>query len=196
MICNGIPNIYVADSPAIGVTPDGSELDIAYQENASAHYLGIAYTTDGVNFTNTLSSTYRIGHTPGMTTFNGQEYIVAFCQCDSHYLDVYTSTGHGQITFLTEDRGITIANASPPSIVVANGVLVLGYIQNGSRYFQISTSYNGVNWTTPVRQTNLVPPWGGPALAVYQNQLWLFYNPQGTSLGPRQLAYTRTSLPY
>jgi hypothetical protein len=181
------------------VTPDGSELDIAYQEDSSDHYLGLAYSTDGYNFTNTMSTVYRIGHTPGMTTFNGQEYIVAFCQCDSHYLDVYTSTGQGQLTFLTEDRSITISNASPPSIVVANGVLVLGYIQNGSRYFQISTSYDGINWTSPVCQSNInavEPPWGGPALAVYQNELWLFYNPQGLALGPRQLSYATAPLPY
>ena len=194
--CSLIANVYVADSPAIAVTPDGNELDIAYQENNSDHYLGVAYSTDGATFTNKLSSTYKIGHTPAMTAFNGKLVIAAFCQCDSHYLDVYTSSGSGQISFLTENKANTLANASPPSLVVANNVLVLGYIQNGSRYFQITTSYNGSTWTTPVRQTNLVSPWAGPALAVYQNQLWLFYNPQGTSLGARQLASSSTSLPY
>lgn len=130
-----------------------------------------------------------------MAAFNGKLFVVAFSNHEQHYLDVYTSTGHGQASFVKEDTAQTLANASPPSLAVANNVLVLGYIQNGQRYFQISTSYDGINWTAPVRQNNLVAPWGGPALVTANNLLWLFYNPQGNTLGARQLAWTNTNLP-
>ncbi len=48
--CTVHSEIKVADSPAIAATPDGTELDIAFQENASAHRLGIGYSPDGVSF--------------------------------------------------------------------------------------------------------------------------------------------------
>jgi len=194
--------IQVADSPAISPTADGTELDIAYQEHASAHRLGIGYSTDGVHFTwGFPNNGYQIGHTPAMIAFNGKIVIAAMCQCGSsgtHYLDVYTSTGHGQLSFLTEDQSQTLANASPPSLAVAKNVLVLGYMQNGYRYFQISTSYDAQHWTPKVQQINIynvAGAWGGPALVVVGNQLWLFFNPQGSRLGARQLSWSATSLP-
>jgi hypothetical protein len=187
--------LFVGVSPAIAVL--NNKLFIAYQENQQDHYLGMASTFDGVNWTSQLSSVYKIGHAPGMTYFNGQLVIAAFCQCDSHYLDVYTSTGSLSPTFATEDRSKTLANASNPSLAVYNNVLMLGYMQNGQRYFQTTTSYNAVTWTPAVRQTSLTNGWNGLGLAVVGSTIYGVYESQsaipGQPSGSNQFAISTTS---
>ena len=190
------PGIFVGVSPAIAVL--NNTLYVSYQENASAHYLGIASSTDGVNFSNQLSSVYRIGHAPGMTYFNGQLVIAAFCQCDAHYLDIYTLTGGLTPTFATEDQRQTLSNASQPSLAVTNNVLLLGYMRNGQRYFQTSTSYDAVNWTYPVRQTSLTNGWNGLGLAVQGGVIYGCYESQSAIpgdpySGPNEFACSTTS---
>lgn len=173
--------VFVGVSPAIAVL--NNELYVAYQENQSAHYIGVAKSSDGVNFTHQISTVYRIGHAPAMTYFNGQLVIAAFCQCDSHYLDVYTTTGSLSPTFATEDTTKTLANASQPSLAVYNNVLLLGYMQNGQRYFQTSTSNDAIHWSAAVRQTNLTNGWNGLGLAVLGSQIWGVYESQSAISG-------------
>lgn len=187
----------------VGVSPAIAFLNgvmyVAYQENNSAHYLGIAKSTDGgVTFTSQISAVYRIGHAPGMTYFNGQLVIAAFCQCDSHYLDVYTTTGSLTPTFATEDTSKTLANASQPSLAVYNTVLLLGYMQNGQRYFQTSTSYDAIHWTTAYRQTGLTNGWNGLGLTIVGNQIYGVYESQSAISGDpnsaaNEFAYSITS---
>jgi hypothetical protein len=185
--------IYVGVSPAIAVL--NNTLYIAYQENQQDHYLGMAESSDGVNWTNQLSSVYKIGHAPGMTYFNGQLVIAAFCQCDSHYLDIYTTTGSLSPIFATEDRSKTLSNASQPSLAVYNNVLLLGYMQNGQRYFMTSTSYDAINWTTAFREIELTNGWNGLGLAVLNSQIYGIYESQSAipgdpNSGPNEFAYS------
>lgn len=172
-----IPGIYVAPGPAI--TAFNGVLYIAYQENASAHRLGIAQSTDGINFSNTFQS-YRIGHSPGMTTHNNKLVIATFCQCDSHYLDVYTSFD-GTNFSLSEDQSQRVANASPPSLVSYNGVLYISYIENGHRVLYTTTSYDGVYFSGG-RNTGLSAYQGGGMwVDPFQSLLVIEYRgPDGT----------------
>ncbi len=186
--------LFVGVSPAIAVL--NNTLFVSYQENASDHYLGIAKSTDGVNWTNQLSSVYKIGHAPGMTYFNGQLVIAAFCQCSSHYLDVYTTTGSLTPSFAVEDTTKTLANASQPSLAVSNNVLLLGYMQNGQRYFQTATSYDAIHWTSAYRQTSLTNGWNGLGLAVVGTQIWGIYESQNAisgdpNSGPNEFAFSQ-----
>jgi hypothetical protein len=179
--------ITVAPGPAIGVF--NGQLYVAYQQNASAHYLGIASSYDGVHFSNSLHTNIQIGHSPAITQFQNKLVVANFCQCDSHYLDVYTSVD-GVSFSKTEITSQVLSNISAPSLLAYNNVLALAYVRNNTNDIYTSTSYDAVNWTTPVRQSNTLSfSLGGSSLAtvnsniyiVYESERALSYDPDSTS---------------
>lgn len=160
--------IYVAAQPALTIF--NNEIYVAYQENASDHYLGLAHAAGvGDTFANTLYSAYRIGHSPGMTTFGDELVIAYFCQCDSHYLDILTTTDGSTFSF-HQHTGAALSNLSPPSLVAYNGVLSIVYINNGTNDIYTTTTYdpNATSFTAPQRQSGMNFSLGGPTV-VYWN---------------------------
>ncbi len=166
------PGIQVYPRPAIGTF--NNQLYVAYQQHSSSHYLGLASSFDGSNFSNTVYQNFRIGHSPAITQFGNKLVIAAFCQCDSHYLDTYVSTDGANFS-MYENRSQTLSNLSAPSLTVYNNVLALAYVHNGTNDIYTSTSYDGVNWTGAVRQSALNFSLGGSALTVVNGQITIVY---------------------
>lgn len=179
---NLLAGLYVAPGPAIAAF--NNQLYVSYQENASAHRLGLAVSNDGGLSFSSQFLNYRIGHWPGMVAFNNKLVIAAFCQCDSHYLDVYTSTDGANFTF-SEDRSQSLANASPPALAAYNNVLYISYIENGHRVLYTTTSYDGVVFSGP-KNSNLSAYQGGgivifPPTSYSAASLYMFFRgPDGT----------------
>ena len=199
---NAGPGVIVNPGAAIGTF--NGKIYVAYQSPDSNHYLMLTSSTTGLSQTSWStptvqyynSSPIRIGHNPAIVQYGNKLVVAAFCQCDSHYLDVYTSTD-GATWSKTEITTQTLSNLSSPSLAVSNGVLALAYVRNGTNDIYTSTSYDAVRWSGAVRQSNnLSFSAGGSALAVLpDNYTFVLYQSEralswDSSSGPHQEYYS------
>lgn len=142
--------VYVAPSPAI--TTFNGKLWIAYQENQHDHYLGLASSSDGNTFSNGLYSQYPIGHSPAATTFNNQLVITYFANHENHYLDILRTDGNGNFYF-AEDTGASLSNLSVPTALSRNGILYIGYVNNGTNNLYTVYTRDGITVSAPTNST-------------------------------------------
>ncbi|MBJ7313512.1 Vps62-related protein [Rugamonas sp. CCM 8940] len=160
--CGGINPSLVAHS-------DG-KLWMAYTYNEN---ICVAYSADGVSWTNMGQIPNQATVYPILTSFMGSLWIV-YTGNDSSQLYITTSSDGAQSWNCWEVPG----NTSVPAVTVYNNALWLVYSSSDGSELYCASSPDGVKWTTnPIpKQTSSIP-----ALATFNGALWIVYSDSDSS---------------
>lgn len=121
----------LGDSPALGVF--GNTFYVAFRNTSSNHYIYLAESTDGSNFT--LSTAATGSHTStacSIAVFNNVLYI-GFRQNSSNNDFFYTYSTNG--TTFSSPIQVPWTMGGPPSLVLFNGYLYNAFRQNDSGHY-------------------------------------------------------------
>jgi hypothetical protein len=177
----GYPGIQIGSAPAMATFPvdqENTRLFIAFQANDPSHSLFVTSSADGVNFTTPAPRTIpviQIGSAPAMAAFNNRLYI-AFQPIDLDYFFLTTSSPDGlnwATPMATVRPGIQLGTA--PAMAVFNNRLYIAFQANDSNTLSVTSSADGLNFTTALGYPGLLPMGGSPAMTVFNNQLYIAY---------------------
>lgn len=113
---------------------------------------------------------------PRMAFFNGLVYAVYLSTSG----DLAVSTSTNGRTYSTPTTYTNIPMGSPPALTVFNNVLYVAYLSNTGNTLMLTYSTNGSTFATPyqavVTTGGYLNSSTGPALAVYNGQLYIAYS--------------------
>jgi len=166
-----IPGQYSALPPAVTYFGDRLEFVVAYVANNGTKDLLVTTTDYNGNWNPSTPAGQTSSVSPALTVF-GNELVMAYVTGAAHNLAVATSTDAvhwtphiltGQFTEVT------------PALTTFGNQLVLAYVStNGKNELLVTTSTNGVNWTT---NTPVAGQYSelAPALTAFNNELVMAY---------------------
>jgi hypothetical protein len=141
-----------AEAMGLGSTVFKDRLYIAFQTNDADHWLGIASSQDGTNFT-VLGPGIKLGSAPAMAAFKDQIYIAFQTNDEKHFLGI-TSSPDGS-TFTTRGPGIHVGSA--PGMAAFNDRLYIAFQANDPGHkLCVTSSANGADFFAPSCYDNIL----------------------------------------
>ena len=168
---------YTGINPSLAAHSDGN-LWMAYTCNEN---ICVAYSPDGVTWTNMGQIPNQATVYPILTSFHGSLWIV-YSATDSSQLYITTSSDGAQSWNIWEVPAYT----SVPAVTVYNNALWLVYSGSDDSQLYCASSQDGMHWTInpiPNQYSSI------PALAAFNGALWIVYSDVN---GPNMYVSTST----